>query len=307
MLTERTENIDPITIACQTWLFLLRHEIRSTGLQIAYLKHHNLRSNKPIVTPGGPVVSVTSFGERLQTVYLALESIACGFVLPSRLILWISKEEAPCCEMPCLRRLSERGLEIRLCDDLGPHKKYYPYLSLILGETFDSNLITADDDVVYSRWWLSGFVNKNREDPNTILCYRAHRMQMTGSAISRYATWNPCRTTRASFLNFATGASGCLYPAPFLGDLKRAGSGFMELCPRADDVWLHVNAVRARYKIKQIFRRPLRFPSIPGTQTGALFETNHLSGQNDVQIANTYGREDVEILIAENRADRSAC
>jgi hypothetical protein len=78
--------------------------------------------------------------------------------------------------------------------------------------------------------------------------------------------------------------------------LKLAGDEFMQLCPKADDVWLHVNALRAGMKTRQIWSRPLRFPFVPGTQGSGLYHSNVLLARNDEQIRSTYTTEDIAVL-----------
>ena len=52
----------------------------------------NRLTGKPVTEPGGPVVSLTTYGTRSRKAYLAIESIAQGRLRPSRLILWIDDE-----------------------------------------------------------------------------------------------------------------------------------------------------------------------------------------------------------------------
>src|ERR1700691_1503154 len=118
-------------------------------------RHHN--EARPVTAPGGPVVSMTSYGRRIRTAYLAIESIAWGDVRPSRLILWLDDHTAFNNPPATIRCLMKRGLEVKLCEDYGPHKKYYPYLQSL--ETFESPLVTADDDILYPTYWLKHLFN----------------------------------------------------------------------------------------------------------------------------------------------------
>jgi len=282
------------TLALQVWLFLLRQDSKLTGQQLRRLRRRNQRSKASVVTNSGPVVSITSHGDRLHTVHLVLESIASGSVLPSRLILWVDTQDALTNRSPGLQRLVKRGLEICRTDNYGPHTKYYPYL--LSTDSLNSPLVTADDDTLYCSWWLEGLVRSYKKNPTAIICYRAHLMRLASGAIAPYQSWGPCKSTCGSFLNFATGVSGCIYPPSFLNELKLAGAQFLRLCPRADDVWLHVNAVRTGFEILQVWNRPLRFPIVPGSQGSGLFLRNFNLAQNDEQIGNTYTAADISFL-----------
>ena len=288
---------DGAALGRQISLFALRNKLKISPTQIVRLNDRNWSSRTPVTSPqSGVVVSLTSYGHRLNTVHLTLESIAAGSVLPSRLILWVDTEEAFSNPSTQLKRLIERGLELRMSQNFGPHTKYYPYL--LTTESFACPLVTADDDQLYSRWWLEGLVRSYRQDPASISCYRAHRIQMSEGRMSAYESWKPCRTTTSSYLHFATGVSGVIYPPSFLKHLKVAGSEFLTLCPKQDDAWLHVQALRAHMPIRQIYSRPLRFPIIPGSQSDGLFHTNVLLEQNDLQLSRTYCPSDLAELRA---------
>jgi hypothetical protein len=284
------------------WLFLERQDVKLLNFNIKGLHRRNQETTKPVIAPGGPIVSLTSFGERIQTVYLTIESIGVGSLLPSRLVLWIQDEESFRCRPDSLRRLEARGLEVRLSNKYGPHSKYFPYI--MSEDTFGDPLATADDDMLYSVWWLYGLAAAHKRNPQLIHCYRAHFMRFTEGRINPYLNWETRKSTEPSARCFATGSSGCIYPAEFLVKLKRAGDAFLQLCPRADDVWLHVNALRAGFKIRQIVHRPLDFPVIPGTQKIGLFNSNWGVSGNDEQIRRTYTSEDIKRLMSEGTPTR---
>jgi len=278
------------------WLFVLRQDMKFVGLNMRRLRRRNLVSTKSVVAPGGPVVSLTTFGERVGTVYLTIESIGRGSLLPSRLILWLQDEDTFNKRPESLKRLENRGLEVRLTESYGSHSKYFPYL--LSTDSFREPLVTADDDVLYSPWWLSGLAKAHEENPELVNCYRAHVMQFENGKIKPYLNWKTCQSTEPNSRCFATGVSGCIYPAEFLSRLKHAGRRFLDLCPKADDVWLHVNALRSGFAVRQISNRPVDFPAIPGTQANGLFLTNWNSGQNDEQIRNTYTADDLAQLMS---------
>jgi hypothetical protein len=278
----------------QMWLLLLRQDVKYSHVSLKWLSYRNRTSREPVVAPGGPIVSLTTHGKRIRTVYLTLESIANGTFLPSRIILWLDNAEAfKNCPLS-LRKLQDRGLEIKLTDNYGPHTKYYPFLEST--DTFTCPLVTADDDIIYPKTWLSGLINNFNTDSTSVNCYRAHAMRIVDNKIAPYLKWSPCRSVSPSFLHFATGCHGCIYPPSFLVRLQAAGTEFKRLCPRADDVWLHVNAIRAGFKIKQIVQTSPKFPLLPGTQEECLYLSNADLGENDVQIKNTYKPSDIALL-----------
>jgi hypothetical protein len=254
----------------------------------------NRFSRREVVGPDGPVVSLTSHGRRVRTVYLTIESIARGRRLPSRLILWLDDEVIFRNLPESLLRLKRRGLEVRMAKNYGPHTKYYPYVAS--GDEFGPPLVTADDDILYPAYWLERLAQANAERPDLIHCYRARVIASQSDGLGPYNDWQMCSSTEANVLNFATGVSGVIYPPEFLSVLRKAGSEFERCCPRADDLWLNVQAVRSGYKVRQIVRqKDLHFLALRDTHQMALSNFNCQSG-NDHQAKLTYGQNDLNIL-----------
>jgi hypothetical protein len=273
------------------WLKLASEDAERSRFLLRRLQNRNASSHAPVVAVGGPVVSLTTYGKRVDTVYLTLESIARGSMLPSRLILWLDEIDRLQNLPETLRRLQARGLEVRQTPDYGPHKKYYPYLES--STSLDVPLATADDDAVYPHGWLKGLANSYAKFPSFVNCYRAHVIRFEGDRFAPYITWSHCRSAEPSFLHFATGVSGTIYPPALQERIKEAGLGFEEVCPRADDVWLHKQALRAGFRIRQLKAWEQSFPELPGTQDVGLVVENVHGAQNDLQIKKTYSAQDI--------------
>jgi hypothetical protein len=252
----------------------------------------NRFERSPVTQPGGPVVSLTTFGKRAQTVHFALESIGRGQLRPSRLILWLD-DAALLGNLPAgIRRLQKRGLEVKGCKDYGPHKKYYPYLESL--EDFKTPLVTADDDLIYPRVWLKRLAEAFQQFPEAINCHRARLLVLNQDRVAEYGSWGAIDSTDPSFRHVATGVAGVIYPPRFQRALKQKATGFVNCCPRADDLWLHVQALRSGYKVRQISRKRFRHVYIPGTQSDGLIQQNVLLRGNDLQVEATYQAPDIE-------------
>jgi len=284
--------------------------------RLRFLQWLNETGIERIVEPGGPIVSLTTYGPRLNSVHLTIESIGCGRRKPSRLILWLDDERRFKDLPDGVRRLQTRGLEVCLAPNLGPHTKYYPYVASLSVHTVP--LVTADDDIIYPRQWLDSLWRAYVTEPSKINCYRAHVValgsippkvipQSTETSplegggqdsgrlvILPYRVWPPCQSRESSWRHFATGVSGVIYPPRFLEFLRAQGLGFKNCCPKADDVWLHAMALRAGMRIRQIGRLPRHFPVVPDTQVQGLVHFNSFNGGNDHQISETYVESDLE-------------
>ena len=99
-------------------------------------------NHKPII------VSVTSHPARIREVVLAIRTVYRQTRQPDKVILWLGEEKFPNRyeDLPeeLLRLVSEKGLEIRWCEDIGPHTKYF----YAFQEYPDALVITIDDDIL---------------------------------------------------------------------------------------------------------------------------------------------------------------
>ena len=94
------------------------------------------------------IVSLTSFPERINTVWMTITSLLLQTHKPCKIILWLSKEQFENTILPQkLVQLKKYGLEIKWCDDLKPHKKYF----YCMQEYSDKCIVIADDDVFYPK------------------------------------------------------------------------------------------------------------------------------------------------------------
>lgn len=232
-----------------------------------------------------PVVTLTSYGDRVRRVARTIESIGRGTLKPSRIILWLDDPSLLSHLPAALLRQQKRGLEIKLAENLGPHTKYFPFVN----ETEEAiSFATADDDIVYPRWWLERLEAASRQSTGTIVCHRAHRIEVSQNSIQPYSVWTSVRTTEPHPSVFATGVSGVLYPARMVIALRDAGLGFRSSCATTDDVWLHWVALTNSIPVRQVTDVPKGFWITPGTQKSTLMATN-LVGANDDSIAALYG------------------
>jgi len=266
---------------------------------IVLLSLLNRFKRTPMIRPGGPVLSLTTHSRRIRTAHITLETIARGRVLPSRIILWLDDKELFHNLPATIRRLQERGLEVKLCNNYGPHTKYYPYVET--EETFQTPLVICDDDQLYPRHWLERLEKGYSLHPDSVNCHWGRVISLETDGVAQYESWRQLASTKPSFLYFALAVSGVIYPPRLLEALKRAGSGFEGCCPFADDVWLHVQALRSGFRVRQLRANRRENWDIPGTQTVGLWTHNIRDGNNDRQIQATYTDADIERLRTETR------
>jgi hypothetical protein len=264
------------------------------GVWARRLRAVNRSSSRPVVGEAPVAVSLTSFGRRVEDVALAIESIGAGTIRPSRLVLWLDDPALMDSLPDSLHRLRERGLEVALAENWGPHTKYYPYVVGCAEHRLP--LVTADDDILYPPWWLTGLLREHTAMPDAVHCYRANVVRLAGEALAPYQQWPRCNDRVADVARFATGVSGVIYPPAMLDELRRRATGFLDTAPRADDVWLHWVALRSGTPVRQVSRTPRHWPVIPHSQVTGLVQGNVHEGGNDAQIAALYDHDDVDRL-----------
>jgi hypothetical protein len=263
---------------------------------LARLKLANRRSQRSVLGSADVIVSLTTYGRRLDSVAYTIESIAAGRVRPRRLVLWLDDADAYEHRPESVRRLERRGLEVGLTTNYGPHTKYFPTLAGAIAAGLP--IVTADDDILYPRTWLSGLLDAAASHPGVVNCYRASVVSVADGHIAGYDSWPRCTDTVTSVTRFATGVAGVHYPLAMLEALADRGEEFLARCPRADDIWLHWVALRAGIEVRQLAAKPVHFPIIPGTQAQSLMAENVVGGANDRWIEGLYDTADVEVLTA---------
>lgn len=236
------------------------------------------------------IVSLTTYGERIYDVYLAVESIMQGTIKPNRIVLWLSKEEFKGKTLPKTLELQvARGLQIEFCEDLRSYKKLVPTLK----NYPKSTIITIDDDVIYEYDLIERLVNTHITHPNAICACRMHRIKIDekGKPLD-YLDWEHCICDEnISSLNFPTGVGGVLYPPNCFSEEVFNSKVFMDICPKADDIWFYSMArINSTLSIWVKTPNPTGyFIDIPITeQTLSVYNTDPILRGNDIQFKKVY-------------------
>lgn len=190
------------------------------------------------------VVSLTSYGRRLNNVDLAIRSILNQSVKPDIVVLWVEESEGSSLVPADLKELEKCGLDIRYdCEDLRGHKKYF----WAMREFSDSCVITIDDDVMYPPDTIESLLSAHERYPDSVVGRRVHRMTLDGDSLAPYVNWDfewsDGETPRMDLM--ATGVGGILYPPHCFDDsafdlavIKRTSLG-------NDDIWLKAQELLA--------------------------------------------------------------
>lgn len=161
------------------------------------------------------------------------------------------------------------------------------------------DLVTADDDIMYPQGWLAALIAARRAHPGEFVGYRAKRVLLdVAGELAPYAEWPSADVGESGPRVFLTGGAGVVFPQRLIGQMHEAGDSFTETCPRADDIWINVQALRAGVVTRRVPCRgfALSFPRSQGE--GALHTDNVGRGGNDRQLAATLTPGDLDVLNA---------
>ena len=237
------------------------------------------------------IVSLTSFPERMYEIHYTLYSLLNQSFKPEKVVLWLAEEQFPNREKDIpekVLKLRDNGLEIEWCENIYSYKKLIPSLE----KYPDKIIVTADDDIYYEKNWLEVLVETHKKNPDTIICHRAHKIKMQNGKIAPYKKWKKkYKGYKPSYQNFFTGIGGVLYPANSLYKDVNNKELFVELAPKADDIWFWSMAVLnntkimvpKKYIVNLRYLNPERERGLTNEIT--LFSSNKKGG-NDVQLAN---------------------
>lgn len=226
------------------------------------------------------VVSLTSYGKRLETVYIAVKSIMYQTKKADEIVLYLDSDSGNC-RIKYEEELVQAGLTIkRNVENLKPHNKYY----YAMEEFEDADIITIDDDIIYDDKLIEDLYLKHLEYPDTIICRRGHKMTSSGFNLSPYNDWEGCVTSVCPSEDICpTGVGGVLYPYGSYRKLFLNREAILNYALTADDLWLKVIELLNGIKAYAIGTLPLKY--VKETQKDSLQVLNVNQRQNDIVLA----------------------
>ncbi|WP_336616246.1 hypothetical protein [Bacteroides acidifaciens] len=231
--------------------------------------------------------SLTTFPARIKEVRYVIMSILLQTIRPDRVLLWVAEDQFPNRQLPDnLRVLCDYGLEIRFCDDLRSHKKYY----YVLQEQKTNELvITFDDDIIYHPHTIERLIKKHDEYPNCIVCSQVHIMTFDERGqLNPYHKWGSAHDNQdipnKDYMPLT--GSGCLYPCGIMPKVTFEKHKIRNIAFTADDLWIgaiaHINGV----KICPTAKVARMFSVVGDSQIESLSQVNCIGDGNDVTLGN---------------------
>lgn len=234
------------------------------------------------------IVSLTTFPGRIGTLSKVLDTVYAQTRPADRIVLWLAEEQFPGREQDLPEDLmvlvNDKRLEIRWCDDLKPHKKYF----YALQEFTDDLVVTVDDDLMYPKDMLECLYKSYLMYPNAVSTLRAHLILISENGeVLPYSSWiketDACMYEPSMQL-IATGGAGVLYPPNIFRKEFFDTEAIKETCLWADDLWLKAMQTVSEVPVV-VARKSEHLRYLPGSQDEALCHTNVDQNLNDVQLA----------------------
>lgn len=263
-------------------LFKTRQKIKLISWKLEFKHYFGFKRTATKHELDAPlIISLTSYPKRYSSLHLTLYTLLNQSVMADDIILWIAEEDFATLPEK-VKKLDGKGIHIKTTNDILSYKKIIPTLQ----EAPQAYVITVDDDLCYPEGLVKHLVNGAKKYPGYAIANRSHLVVLgSGNVIQPYQEWKHlCWDNQNPEYNFLTGAGGVLYPPNIFYKDVLDQKTFMELVPRADDVWLYW---MLRLNGKSVMNTGYEVPTLswPGSQDDALWRTNVYESGNDEQVS----------------------
>lgn len=252
------------------------------------IKHVSVKNCKLKKNEGTNVVcSLTSYPGRINECFYAIKSILLQSVRPNRIILWLASSQFPHKKLPHMyKTLDELGVEIRFCEDLRSHKKYYYMLQ---EQKPNELIITFDDDIIYHPDTIKRVLEMNKLYPDCIVCNDAKilKLKKDGCSLVSYNAWPKVadgkKVPDIYKYSIMTG-SGCLFPYGIMPSQTFDQEKIKQIAFTADDLWISFTAKAFGIQVVPTTIIARNYTTISHSQTTHLAQINCLGTGNDDTI-----------------------
>lgn len=218
------------------------------------------------------IISLTTYPARISSVWVTIASLMRQTMKPCKVILWLAEEQFPEHKIPLrLEKYKKSGLDIRFCEDLKPHKKYF----YTMQEYSDYYIVTVDDDIIYPENFIEQLWNGHEKYPNTVICHWSHQIGFEGSDdFQPYNDWIDNTESAPAYTTLAVGCNGILYPPGCLPKETFCEEKIKEYAFYTDDLWLKCMEIINGYKAVNCNETALVFFNRLSTRSSGLWKSN---------------------------------
>jgi len=239
------------------------------SLRLRSLSAEKLRNGHGDTAP--VVVTLTAIPSRMARLDLVIRSLLDQELVPSKILLWLPES----LRGPLPKKLEELlgdRFEIAYTPLTCPHKK----LIHTLERYPDLPAVTCDDDMIYPRMWLKELYETYLQKQECITAHQLRTIRTGEDGLPLpYSEWVlPAGEAPNPRALLAIGAGGVLYPPGCLDPRVQDSQLFLDLCPRADDLWFKAMSLLAGTCIRGTRRTSGEPIPIIGSQKTSLKKTN---------------------------------
>ncbi|EMI5492186.1 hypothetical protein REJ26_003331 [Providencia stuartii] len=243
------------------------------------------RRDSKTVSSSSYIISLTSYSGRFKSLHLTIESLLQQSLPPKTIFLWLSMDDINNNNgIPKkVSKLEKRGLIIKIKKGNIRSYKKLSYIKEILSPDI-SHVITADDDILYPRYWAESLINKSIKN-NCVSCFRGHNFIVKDDIYNyKCAMKNNTSYDLPSFNLIPTGCSGIAYPKEAISDLVSDASLFNTLAPDTDDIWYKMMTLDRNFKCCRVNKHNVHFPIILSSLGDSLFSKNVHKNHNEINL-----------------------
>ncbi|WP_096084761.1 glycosyltransferase family A protein [Agaribacterium haliotis] len=212
--------------------------LRSAQLSLQKPSSLSAKANK---RAEGLIVSFTSIAPRLHVVHLTVRSLLAQSVEADFIVLWLQKgleNKVP----KRLLKLQSDQFKINYVDEGCSHRKLVEAMRHYPGKS----VVTCDDDMLYGPDWLERLWHEHQRFPHSVIAHECRRIATDKSGKTLpYKYWQSEECGLSHRNTLAIGYGGVLYPAGLMPEQSLERELYMQLAPRADDLWFKAMSLRA--------------------------------------------------------------
>ncbi len=237
------------------------------------------------------IFTLTTFPDRIDSVQYTLKTLFSQSLKPDRVILWLAAEEFENFEFPeSIKKFIDIGLEIRYCDNLYGHKRYYKlYESLKENEL----MVMFDDDILFPKYLVERLYDKWQTNKKCIVCDRGQVLSFDGDKVLNPGRWSSISNVglkQPSFRILASPGGGCLIPPNSLYKDACDSEIIKKYALKTGDIWLMFMAVQNNTKIMRTYKYHRTFILSERQQTvqlgkEAIYQGRYIKTFNDLAEA----------------------
>jgi hypothetical protein len=181
------------------------------------------------------IISLTSYPEKYNVLYLTLLSLFSQSVKPKKIILWLYYKDYSKLPRKILDLVNKNFQIKKTYKNLKNYQKLIPCY-----KNFKKyKIVTADDDMYYPTDWLKYLIDKSSKNKNIVYGHRGHLINYKNKKIFPYSTWKDnIYLKKFSKMILLTGVGGIIYPKYFLNKNIINEKIFLKIC-EPDDIWFY--------------------------------------------------------------------